>query len=121
MQIYLPTLAAVALLAASAAHADTYRVKMTGAQLVQDMLADPLMSGNAVARERAMGYIDGIADLTVGVRWCPARQAVPHELNYIVAEEMKGLGAGRLKRDAAPLVLAILRKLYPCVDAGRQP
>ena len=121
MQIHLPTLAAVALLAASAAHAETYRNKMTGAQLVQDMLADPLVAGNAVARERAMGYIDGITDVTVGVRWCPAKQAVPHELNYVVAEDMKGLGADRLKRDAAPLVLATLRKFYPCADAGRQP
>jgi hypothetical protein len=113
--------AALALLTAIPMHAETYRIKMTGAQLVHDMLADPLLAGNAVTRERAMGYIDGIADATLGVRWCPAKKMVPHELNYVVAEEMKGLGADRLKRGAAPLVLATLRKFYPCTDAGRQP
>lgn len=113
--------AALALLAASPAHSDIYRIKMTGTQLVRDMLSDPLMADNAVMRERAMGYIDGITDITVGVHWCPAKKTVPHELNYFVAEEMKGLGANRLKSDAAPLVLVILSKHYPCTVAGKQP
>jgi hypothetical protein len=112
--------AALALLAASPAYSDIYRIKMTGTQLVRDMLSDPLMADNAVMRERAMGYIDGITDVTVGVYWCPAKKTVPHELNYVVAEEMKGLGANRLKGDAAPLVLATLRKHYPCTVAGTQ-
>jgi len=107
------------LLAASSTHAETYRTKMTGAQIVQDMLADPLVGANGVLRERAMGYLDGIMDATAGVSWCPARKAVPHELNYAVAEEMKALGADRLKGSAAPLVVAALSKFYPCAVAGR--
>jgi hypothetical protein len=108
------------LLAAQAlATAATLRPPVTGEQVVRDMLADPAVSDSSMMRERAMGYIDGIMDMTVGVQWCPAKQVVPHELNYVVAEEMKALGTDRLRSNAAPLIAAILRRHYPCHANGR--
>lgn len=96
--------------------------KMTGMQLVQDMLADPNDDKfNSIRRERAMGYIDGVLDLTIGVRWCPAGQPVPHELNYVVAEDMARMPAAKLGANAAGLVVATLARHYPCKSTGAKP
>jgi hypothetical protein len=94
---------------------------MTGEQLVRDMLADPAVGRNSIKRERAMGYMDGVMDAAAGLRWCPAGQAVPHELNYVVVEEMQTLGPTRLKGGAAALVLEVLGRRYPCAAAGAKP
>lgn len=103
-----------AVLAAQAAPA--YHAHMMGAQLVHDMLADPFVGANSVHRERAMGYIEGVADAAVGARWCPAGRAVPHELTYVVVEEMQK--AGQADGDASAQVLAALGRLYPCRAGG---
>lgn len=106
---------ALALVQGGAARAaPPYRAHMTGEQLVRDMLAAPDGGLNTMRRERAMGYIEGVMDTAAGVRWCPRGQAVPHELDYVVAEEMHSLPPAQLKGDAATLVLAVLAKLYPC-------
>ena len=96
-----------------------YSVKMTGAQLVRDMLADPFVDDvNHIRRERAMGYIDGVMDSSAGLQWCPAGKSIPHELNYIVTEEISSLPTASLERNAAELVLGALSRLYPCNAAG---
>lgn len=96
--------------------------KMTGTQLVRDMLADPFADEfNSVRRERAMGYIDGVIDSTIGLRWCPAGQPVPHELNYVVAEDMARMPSAKLNGNAAALAIAILARHYPCKSAGATP
>lgn len=107
------------LLAGQAVGAAPYRPSMTGAELVRDMLADPAVTLNAVKRERAMGYLDGIMDATVGAQWCPKRKAVPHELNYLVTEALSNLSADDLKGNAMPLVTTALGKRFPCA-AGRK-
>lgn len=113
-----PVMAAILALAlapfGSVWSAAPYRAHMTGEQLVRDMLAAPDGGLNSMRRERAMGYMDGVMDAAAGVRWCPAGQKVPHELNYVAAEEMQRLPPARLKEDAAALVLGVLGKLYPC-------
>jgi hypothetical protein len=109
------------LLAAGASGAPAYRSNMTGEQFVRDMVADPAVGRNSIKRERAMGYMDGVMDASAGVRWCPARQAVPHELNYVVAEDMQRLSSTRLKGDAAALMQEVLGKRYPCAAAGAKP
>lgn len=91
------------------------RAKVTGAALVRDMLARPKDDAiNNFRRERAMGYIDGVMDAGVGHRWCPAGRQIPHELNYLVIEEMARLPAAALKGNAASLVAAALAREYPC-------
>lgn len=106
--LFLPAMAPAA--------APNYRAHMTGTQLVHDMMAEPGQGLNSVRRERAMGYIDGVADASAGARWCPARQPVPHELPYVVVEEMEK--AGQLDGDASALVLAALGRMYPCHGGG---
>jgi hypothetical protein len=108
---------AMALLAPQAGAETAYRAHMTGTQLVRDMLAEPGVGFNSIRRERAMGYIDGVADASAGVRWCPAGKPVPHELPYVVVEEVAKM-TRQLEGDASALVLAALAKLYPCRPGG---
>lgn len=107
---------ALALPAMATAATPTYRPYMTGVQLVRDVQAEPGKGSNSIRRERAMGYIEGVADASAGLSWCPAGKPLPHELPYIVAEEvakMTGQQGG-----AASLVLSALGKLYPCRAGG---
>lgn len=115
MRPVMAAILALALVPTDAAQAaPQYRAHMTGEQLVRDMLAAPDGGLNSMRRERAMGYIEGVMDAAAGQRWCPRGNAVPHELDYVVAEEMHSLPPAQLKGDAATLVLAVLAKLYPC-------
>lgn len=96
-----------------------YHPRLTGEQLVRNMMADPAEGYNAVHRERAMGYIEGVMDSFVGTRWCPpAGRALPHELNYILIEEVTPLNNAQQKSDAAQVLVAALAKRYPCTGAG---
>lgn len=109
------------LLAAQAGAAPIYRANMTGAQLVHDMLADPMVGDNPRHRERAMGYIDGVMDASAGVHWCPARKTIPHELNYLVVEGIAAMAQARQKGSAAALIQAVLAEKYPCNSPGAKP
>lgn len=116
--------AAAVLIAAAACSAvkaaePLYRPKMTGEQLVTDVRADLSVGHNPVLRGRAMGYIAGIMDLAAGRYWCPAGKKVSHELDYLVVEAIENLPPAELKRDAAPLVVAVLAKKYPCLAGGK--
>src|SRR5438128_1030154 len=92
-----------------------HRPQVTGAELVRDMLADPFADdANNIRRERAMGYIDGVMDAGAGLQWCPAGKAVPHELNYLVIEEISSMPAAKLNGNAATLVLGALARQFPC-------
>jgi len=108
---------ALLLLAPEAGAQAAYRAHMTGTQLVGDMLAEPGEGLNSIRRERAMGYIDGVADASAGVRWCPAGKLIPHELHYVVVEEVAKM-AQQLEGDASSLVLAALARLFPCRPGG---
>lgn len=109
------------LLAAHAGTAPIYRPYVTGAQLVQDMLADPQVGNNPMRRERAMGYIDGVMDASAGVHWCPAGKTIPHELNYLVVEGIAAMAQARRKDSAAALIQAVLAEKYPCNSLGAKP
>lgn len=108
-------LAALALATAhTAPGAQLYRAQVTGQQFVQDMLADPRVGANAIQRERAMGYMRGVMDASVGHSWCPTAKALPHELDYLAAEALSALPPEQLRGNAAPLIASALRRLYPC-------
>lgn len=109
---------ALALADSAGAAPAAYRPHMTGAQLVHDMQAEPSIGSNSIRRERAMGYIDGVADASAGVRWCPAGRPIPHELPYVVVEEVAKVR--QLDGDASALVLMALGRLYPCRHGGAQ-
>ena len=89
--------------------------QMSGTTLVRDMLASPRDDElNNFRRERAMGYIDGVMDAGVGQQWCPAGKKIPHELNYVVVEEMSRMPTATLNGNAAALVFVALARLFPC-------
>lgn len=69
-----------------------HRPHMTGQQLIRDMKADPRIGQNAVQRERAMGYLDGVMDAGAGKVRCPVGKDIPHELNYEVTDDIALLG-----------------------------
>lgn len=102
----------------SAAAGPSHRAQMTGEQLEHDMLSAPDGGLNSMRRERAMGYLDGVMNATAGRCWCPPRSSVPHELNYVVTEEMQRLNSARLKGAAADLAVEVLGRHYPCGAAG---
>lgn len=95
-----------------------YRPLMTGEQLVSDVRADLSIGHNPVSRGRAMGYIAGIMDLAAGRQWCPAGKKIPHELDYLVVEDIESLPPDERKRGASELIVASLAKKYPCPAGG---
>jgi hypothetical protein len=56
-------------------------------------------------------------DAAAGVRWCPAGQEVPHELNDVLVEDMQRLRQYRLKGSGAAPLLDALARRYPCASA----
>jgi hypothetical protein len=99
--------------------APPYRAKLSGEQLVNDVRADLSIGHNPFARGRAMGYIAGVMDLAAGRQWCPAGKIVPHELDYLVVEDIEGLRPEDRTRDASALIVASLAKKYPCATGGK--
>lgn len=94
---------------------------MTGEQFVRDMRPLPESDLASIRRERAMGYMDGVLDSTIGVRWCPTSPHAAHELSYEAAEQMRRLPPQQLKGSAAALALAVVSRLYPCATKGAKP
>ena len=103
------------------AQASPHPPGMTGEQFVRDMRSLPESDLASIRRERAMGYMDGVLDGTVGVRWCPAGHHVAHELGYEAAEHMRRLPPAQLKGSAAALALSVVSRLYPCPHRGTKP
>jgi hypothetical protein len=108
---------AFALLAAHAGATPVYRPHMNGAQLVRDVQAEPGEGLNSIRRLQAISYINGVADASAGRSWCPAGKPVPHELPYLVAEELAKT-PDRLAGDASALIVAALAKLFPCAPGA---
>ena len=95
-----------------------YLPAMTGERFVRDIMAMPDGNLASMRRDRAMGYMDGVMDGTVGVRWCPPGQQAAHEISYVAAEQMQRLPAEKLRGNAAALALAVVSKIYPCTAQG---
>lgn len=96
-----------------------YYPAMTGELLVRYYMGPPglreeaLRASDAVNREMARGYMDGIKDSTEGVAWCFV-SGKPHELNEDIAAAISRLEPVERSGNAGPLVIAALRKLFPC-------
>ncbi len=89
--------------------------RYTGAQLIQDYFPN---KGVSYARHvEAWAYIDGVYDATEGRDWCypKAVRINPDELAGGVAWALRELPATALKGNAAPLIVAYLRKKFPCL------
>jgi hypothetical protein len=97
-----------------------YSGTMTGDTLVRSYMGPPearndvfLKGGDAIARETARGYMDGIKDATEGTVWCFVT-GLPHELNEDIVGAIEKLPLEERKGNAGPLVVKVLRQLYPC-------
>ncbi|WP_429202029.1 Rap1a/Tai family immunity protein [Massilia sp. UYP11] len=70
---------------------------------------------------RVDAYLNGIKDAGHGREWCLARPVLPQELNVAVVRRLKATRKpAELKRNAAPLVLAELRRRFPCPPPGKK-
>jgi len=94
---------------------------MTGAEVVAHRLKEPKTKLDYINREKVDAYLNGIKDGAHGREWCLARPVLPDELNLAVVRRLKAiLKPAQLKQNAAPLVLAELRRRFPCPKPGRK-
>jgi hypothetical protein len=119
----MPKLLAALLLAALAiplpATAAPYAYAMTGeafARLLE--YPDPANLRQKVEREKTMSYLDGLKDATQGRVWCDIDQLKTPDMAYDFALEISAMAPAARKGPAAPLLLALLSRKYPC---GRKP
>ncbi len=88
---------------------------MTAQQVVDTLLKQPVTPAEHVERDRVHSYVNGLKDGTQGREWCFSGGMLPHELNLEMAGALKASRSGaQLKGNAAPVVLAELRRRYPC-------
>ena len=94
---------------------------MTGQEVIEQRLKEPRTQLDYIRREKVEAYLDGIKDGAHGREWCLARPVLPGELNLAVVRRLKATRApAELKRNAAPLVLAELKRRFPCPKAGKK-
>lgn len=67
-----------------------------------------------VERELALGYMAGAADAAQGHAWCDKGRVKTIEIDSGLAHEMRKLPAQALGRDAASLIIDLLKKRFPC-------
>jgi Rap1a immunity proteins len=122
----LSTLAMYLALSSRTTHAQPVKIapRMSGQMLVDQYLGPPgstagkLSGPDFVAQQAAKGYLDGIHDATEGRVWCYSGRIKPHELNFSLVWSLKDLPKETLKGNAAPLVVSLLSKKYPCPNSN---
>ena len=92
---------------------------MTGARLVE--LYEARRPGETAPAEKmremqADSYVDGVHDATEGKGWCYSSKFRPKPITIQehVIWDLRALPAEQLKRNAAELIVELLRRRYPC-------
>ena len=94
---------------------------MSGQEVVEHRLKEPKTQLDYINREKVEAYLNGIKDGAHGRDWCLARPVLPDELNLAVVRRLKATRKpAELKENAAPLVLAELRRRFPCPKPGKK-
>ena len=97
---------------------EPYAYTMTGQMLVDKLFGDgndrPVTGEAYLEREKAYSYMDGLKDATEGTVWCHARNQAPVDFAMDTASALSKLDAAQRRANAAPLVLEILSRKYPC-------
>ncbi|WP_313171209.1 Rap1a/Tai family immunity protein [Massilia oculi] len=94
---------------------------MTGQEVVKHRLKEPKTQLDYINREKVEAYLNGIKDGAHGREWCLARPVLPDEPNLAVVRRLKATRKpAELKENAAPLVLAELRRRFPCLTPGKK-
>lgn len=95
---------------------------MTGQEVLDHRLKHVKTQLDYLNREKVDAYLNGIRDGAHGRDWCLATPLLPNELNANVVARMKAAySPAVLKGNAAPLVLAALRELFPCAAPVAAP
>lgn len=88
---------------------------MTGAEVAERILTPPSSHADIFERDLGHAYVNGIKDGTQGTTWCFVGPILPHELNISIVSAMRQARTEEeMKGNAAPLLLAELRRRYPC-------
>lgn len=88
---------------------------MSGQEVIERRLKQPKSQLDYINREKVEAYLNGIKDGAHGTAWCLTRPVLPQELNLAVVQRLKeSRKPAELKGNAAPLVLAELRRRFPC-------
>lgn len=88
---------------------------MSGQEVIERRLKEPKSQLDYINREKVEAYLNGIKDGAHGTAWCLNRPVLPQELNLAVVPQLKQTRTpAELKGNAAPLVLAELRRRFPC-------
>ncbi len=88
---------------------------MTGEAVVRKLTVEPANADDDAERTYTHNYLNGMKDGTQGTVWCFKGYILPHELNLDLAWAIKKRNKpSALEGNAAPFVLAELRRLYPC-------
>lgn len=94
--------------------------RLSGAQLItyyvelKSAAGAPVDPYALLNQQFAKGYLAGVADSAEGRDWCDTSRVKTTELDSNVMAELKKLPAKVLKKDAARLVIDVLRKRFPC-------
>lgn len=114
-------------LATSPALSASFSYSVTGEMLVRKFEGpaphsnDRLKGNDYLDREVARGYISGVKDATEGTAWCARGKFKPDELDSELVATVKKLPAEKLRGNAAPLVLDVLRAKFPCSANRSKP
>ena len=93
--------------------------RMTGQHIVEVTTDKPYASAEQARNQYldeqiALGYIDGVQDASQGKAWCDTGLVVPHELRDDIILALRRLPPERLKSNAAPLIIEVLSRKFPC-------
>ena len=64
--------------------------------------------------EFAKGYLAGVADAAQGSRWCDTARVKTGEIDADVIYHLKNLPPAEQSQSAAPAIVAILTRKFPC-------
>ena len=93
---------------------------MTAQEVIDQRLRKPRSQLDYINREKVEAYLNGIKDGAHGSAWCLNRAVLPHELNLAIVQRLKQTRKpAELKANAAPLVVAELRRRFPCEKPGK--
>lgn len=102
-----------------AAYAAPYPFTLSGDRFLE-MMRHPDPSGYAyLLREKAYSYLDGARDSAEGQAWCDVNQLKTPDLADALAEDIARLPAAERKKNAAVLLLQLLKRRYPCRHEGK--
>lgn len=102
--------------AACAKAAPPFAYGMTGEALVQKFDGDKYAD-----RELGAMYLTGVKDTTQGTAWCLQGTVKPDELDSELVASLKRLPVEKLRGNAAPLVVDLLRAKFPCSANRSKP